>query len=289
MEVASMRCHWRMLMVLMCCGFALAGWTRDKIETAQQAIARAATFIKAVGWITTATPTATFSDSASFTKMWDVQYRQPGKSDAVIELRVDRTTGQVHGAIDMFPINDQPVESSKTITPEQAKATAENVLHAAGISVRSFKLETSLSDSIASSPNAKQWGMFYRRIYAGYTFNNDTIQIILNPRNASLIRLLSFAQSPEPKSAKLVKTEADARTIAQIFLPEHKWAIARIETAKLFIVQANNFFDRTTPTPTVPVSRLAWVVHCIRAGDGHYVEAWIDAENGEVIGGAACR
>ncbi|HOF89324.1 MAG TPA: hypothetical protein PLZ36_14660 [Armatimonadota bacterium] len=294
----------RFLFMLVVMALLLPAWSGDNITTAEQAIKRAQLFVSKVGWTTTAKPVAAFPAPHGFTHAWSVEYPKRGECNETVMLRIDRKSGQIESAVNFGALNRLPAGDKVTITTAQANAAAEKVLALAGISMQSLKLSQSQPECHTAPPQDQQWSVRYQRIHAGYAFAHDSVVVNLHPLNASLLSYKASLRSPVPKSLKVVITEMDAKKIAENYLAGKGHAIRRIASAKLLIVQPNHYYEKTKPAARETVTRLAWVIHCIRQhepirlpdgttkaveGDDHFADVWIDAETGKVLGGMACR
>jgi len=247
-----------------------------EITTADQATKRALTFFRDVGWVVSADdpPKTEFPANERFDNAWQVKIGR-------LEAYVDAGNGTVPYASGAGGYGRKP-QRVLAITASDAMNLAEKYLSAAGISLGEFGITRS-----AYEEEADKWTISLHRCYKGYRFHSDFMVMHLLPKDGELDGFGFRFESELPilPDNKLDKDQAYGKAgeyMAQMVAP-----LGNLQDAELQIVQPDRkweYIEAGVRPPKSKKSRLAWVMRF--DAPWAITEVWVDAENGDVLGGA---
>lgn len=250
--------HYRLFRVLLPLAMlliALAGWA-EALPTQDEALPRGVAFVKAVGWVKAGDDVSSFLIPSNGADKWGVKVvLHTPSGDEGIPLVLDKASGQVlcathNGALKRLS------NSTGTLTSAQAETAAVTVLQAAELPTEQWKVDAS---KLERQSAGNRWSISFRRVYGGYPFQYDRVNIALDPRDGTLLTLVWENRSPLPESLEASTSRGAAEQTARMRLTAEKFTITRVDSAQLMFVKVKDYSSAAKPDR----SRLAWVVRCV--------------------------
>jgi hypothetical protein len=272
------------------------------IQTPKTLLARAQTFLRTIGEpITTfsASPLLIPGNQEHYARRWKVFCGQ-------VEFDILDATGQIV----YFYRRDRSKEPRKTVNrlnKEQSEQRANAIVLAAGLksSYTPWKMESSPQDG--RNNDNPQWGFAKQRLFQGVPLRDQRLAVLFAV-DGKLDILVNRERFADPHGIPTVIAQKDASKAAEKILLARKITGATFATAQLSVVQPNNTYAIVKQSGTVAESRVAWLVTFVRpnptrakliGGEEHtkgevcihdtYLEVWIDAKNGTLLGGEVMR
>jgi len=243
-------------------------------------IEKAINFGKAMGWNTDGKYEQRFVQHGLRSSLLEVH-----NEDYAVDF--DESTGQIRR------VSNNRFYRSKhqlrvAIDKNTANKKAIGYLQAAGIPLDNIELYDSRSAQY--SQDSYQWYVRFRRVYDGYPYYFSGILVILNPEDASLIGFGCNLSALKPLSTDVKVDKAAAVECARTYMAEMGYDISVPTFAELLIVQPDDYWEYIgTGDIAEPqdIAQLAWVLRFNAPWD--VTEVWVDAENGNVLGGSRSK
>jgi len=243
-------------------------------------IRRAVNFAKAMGWGAGGEYEVKFVRGAFGLRFLEVQ-----NEDYTVDF--DESTGQIRRVSNnrFYRIKRQlRIAIDKNVANEKAIS----YLKSAGIPLDNIELYDSRPTQYAQ--DSYQWYVRFRRVYDGYPYYFNGILVILNPEDASLIGFGCNLSALKPLSTDVKVDKAAAVECARTYMAEMGYGIGMPTFAELLIVQPDDYWeyiDTGDMAEPQDIAQLAWVLRFNAPWD--VTEVWVDAENGNVLGGSRSK
>ncbi len=216
-----------------------------------------------------------------------------GKLEVYIAPDTGEVVGCGHGAAKIEATRTPSAE--KSLSREEAIKAATHYLTAAVLSpdakLKSARLQTHTSLRTPYS----EWEIRWVRVYKGYEYKEDFCRVTVDAITGELLSLVKVFLSQAPTNVKISVKKVDAVKKAQTYLKGKDIAFGKLRSAKLLIVCPNDYWEkqkRGLDELPHPPTRLVWVVGFTKGEDAvgqeHFRQVWVDATNGEVVGGMQC-
>lgn len=278
------RLHFHSMIIALTLAFSVNTFAQDTIlpvlKSPDQAVAPVTKFLKSVGWSynPNSLPKA---ELASGVHGGPYTY-QVRIGDILTEI--DGITGRIRYAGRPSKRKD---DDTVLIDSYTASAQSKKYLGAAGISLANAKLCSSRAISYSDESGYTKWELTYFRIYNGFLFDKDFIRVNLDICDGSLLSFGCNFDSPLPKMINAKVTQIQAVSYGKKYMHRLGLDLGGLVEANLRIVQPDyswEYWDISATPPEPTESRLAWVLQFDSPGNG--IILWVDAENGDVLGGA---
>jgi len=253
------------------------------IDSEQAATDMGDVFAQAMNWQYGRPSKAIIKEVAGYGALWRVEF-----SGAAL-VNIDPATGQIIMAADLSQnallySNPGPVEDK--IGETKARETAERVLDVVGRPIDARFLSSD------KSQDNREWRFLWVRTFFDIAYRDDMIMVKISSINGKLLGYgRSFVSAPPP-SVEVKLTADDAMAAARNIMLSLTISESEIGTAntKLQVIQPNNYWgpgnaieDWGKDGP----SRVAWIV--MTNQNKSLKEFWIDAENGNLLGGTQTK
>jgi hypothetical protein len=264
-----------------------SGMIRASVETL------AALFLQSIGQTVTVSPTVKFpaepillNTNNHYANRWKVVY--PNQ----VEMEITDDTNQV-----VYYQKLTPTVSGNALTEMLAKERGDTILMAAGI-IQSPLTSDYAAWEIKSANHFADDSAFWQ-MHRGRTVQNvpasDHYVNMEQALDGTLLALVVMEPYKLPTSVAMPISETNARQTAEAIMAARSITGLTFDSSRLAIVQSNNTFADPLATPSASVNRVARIVaftkpnaNVLQPIDDVYL-VWIDAENGNPLGGELAR
>jgi hypothetical protein len=211
-------------------------------------------------------------------------------------LELDAETGRLLVYVYAVPPRGNGGSSQTLLRKEEAIRSARVKVATLGVPLPEAEPEAELVTELGGCSGASVWAVRWPRCYEGYVFREDKIMVTIDAYNGELLGYnnLWFSKTPAELAVNVAAEEAK-RAAAAALSPQGK---AKIQTpGQLYLVNPNYRWREDKRFIKYPSgeTRLAWVFNFTlerQLASGIYKqtgEIWVDARNGEVLGGVISR